>query len=389
MAKGISVAVGQQWAIYGNVKAKKAAPGCCLLATANKNQVQVAADFRADGHAVLVTDQEGLAFTDEGFLDNIDGTILSDCDLFLAQNDLHRSILLKRYPAARVVTAGNPRIDLLHTARHPPPLAEPYLLFNTSLALVNSVWGTEETASERLLSGAGITRQEVAERIRVERACQRELETLLKWTIDTTALRIVIRPHPAENTRMWEDFATGSPKVTVVAGSDPTPWIQHARIMVHCDSTTGIEASILGTPCINLAPIPSWSERFIMRDVNTTVPSIASARQLIEALLAGDHWPDRRQNVSTFFPQGGGKATAQYIATALEGANPLAPFGWHRAERTNEQRAKFSVSPEEFQQRAARVFAGAGLTFAKGLGLSILDDSLFLICPGDQPPVFQ
>src|SRR3954471_17235748 len=62
---GFTVIIGQQWAIYGNVLAKNAPPGCVLLTTANTNQVALMAGCRSEGHAVLASDQEGLAFADE------------------------------------------------------------------------------------------------------------------------------------------------------------------------------------------------------------------------------------------------------------------------------------------------------------------------------------
>src|SRR5690606_13069606 len=106
---------------------------------------------------LILSDQEGLPFADDGFLVNIDPDALSNCDLFLAQNETHRAILTTRYAdaRARIVATGSPRVDLLAKPAHPKPLAQPYVLFNTSFGLVNSVWGTTNDAAARLLAGAG------------------------------------------------------------------------------------------------------------------------------------------------------------------------------------------------------------------------------------------
>jgi surface carbohydrate biosynthesis protein len=386
---GFTVIIGQQWAIYGNVQAENAPVGACLFTTANANQAPVMARWRSAGHMVIASDQEGLPFAGEGFLANIDPPALAQCHVFLAQSDSHREILAARFPDAadRVVTAGSPRIDLLRGVRHPAPFPRPYLLFNTSFGLVNSIWGDVPTACQRLLSGAGITQDEIRERVRIEQSALAETTALLKACLARDDIDVVLRPHPSEDAKMWEALKTA--RLTVVTGSDPAPWMQHAAVVIHSESTTGIEGAILGARCLNLSPTPSWSRQFTMHKVNETVATAAAAGVKIDAYLRTGQWPHHDREAADLFPLHGARNTAQHLARVLEGAAPLTRMRWQRVQRTAEQRSKFSVTGAEFQQRAQAVFTNAGLDLAGKIGMAELDDSVFLAAPADRAPTLE
>jgi hypothetical protein len=252
--------------------------------------------------------------------------------------------------------------------------------------LVNSVWGTTNDAAARLLAGAGISKREIDERVQVEGLAYAELVALLKWTLDKTDVHVVLRPHPSENAKAWAAILPASPRLSIVTGSDPIPWMQHALVTLHSESTTGIEAALLGARCLNVSPSPAWSRRFVMNKVNPTVTGAAEAQSLMTTLLTDGTWPQVSHHLGGLFPRGGAQATARCIAETLTSAAPVTALRWQRVQRSDAQRAKISLTAVEFGRRAEAVFQNTGLTPAAPPGLVELDDSLFLLAPAAKMP---
>jgi len=71
---------------------------------------------------------------------------------------------------------------------------------------------------------------------------------------------IVVRPHPAENQKIYHRLGESNDGVRVINKGNVVPWLLAARALIHNGCTTGIEAYALGTPA--LAYRRSVEERF-------------------------------------------------------------------------------------------------------------------------------
>lgn len=69
-------------------------------------------------------------------------------------------------------------------------------------------------------------------------------------------LTVILRPHPNDNLKIWEQVKKDWPEnVKVVYQGIVTPWILASKVLVHNNCTTGIEAFAMGKPTIAYMPL--------------------------------------------------------------------------------------------------------------------------------------
>lgn len=367
---GYSVIVGQQWSIFAN--ARLCPPGCVFFKTTNKLQAEWMVEFAKRGHAVIVTDEECLPSSPSDYARMTHVDAIRASHAYLAINHLHAKAISEAYPdyATKITTVGNIRVDILRNARPPRPLAEDYILINTSFERLNSVFGDVQEAGMTWVIAAGHelnaeTEALVRERIDFERRALNETFALIDWLLARSRAKIVIRPHPSEAVAPWISKYGHNDRILIVEKSNPLPWMKHARVLIHSESTTGVEAAILGTPTINLSPPSPWRDRLIVSDVNVTVNNAAEAQSL---LLSTAPWPTPPLNADTLFPHNATERVAQAIASTLPKDSQGGELTWHRLKREPYMVDKFSVSLEEVREHLPG-------------RITLLDDSLFLVTP--------
>jgi surface carbohydrate biosynthesis protein len=373
---GYSVVIGQQWSMIVNLAMADAPKGAVLFKTANKIQAGLMANCAAAGHIVIASDEEALPAAIEHYGRTIDPAAADACHLFLAINPPHRDALIGVAPKFRdrIVVTGTARVDVLQGATSQRPRTEDYLLINTSFGRINSVWGDGRAAVDMWISAGGLepgpeTTKLVESRLAFERRTLEETHRLIDHLLATTPIDIVIRPHPSERPELWRERYGFRERVQIVPRSDPVPWMQHARVVIHSESSTGVEAAIMGVRALNFSPAAGWSERLIVNQVNVTARTAAEAEAVIARYVAGGPWPAAPQSTDSLFPSGGAAATAAILANALPAPGPHGITGWRRIDRTDLWKDKFTVSPEELRG----LIGGARIT--------VLDDSLFLLEP--------
>lgn len=376
LARGYSVVVGQQWGMIVNLAMGDAPAGAVLFKTANKIQGGLMANCAKSGHVVFASDEECLPAAVDDYARTTDESAVDPCYKYLAINALHRDALVRVYPAlkAKILVTGTARVDVLKNAPAERPKAQDYLLFNTSFGRLNSVWGDSNAAIDMWMDAGGHKPGPeftalVEERLAFERRTLEATHELIGELLRAAAIDIVIRPHPSERPELWLDRYAASPRVSVVPRSDPIPWMRHARMVIHNESSTGVEAAIMGVRALNFSPVAGWGRRLVVGDVNVTVRTTAQARHLIVDFLEGGAWPAPPRETDSLFPSGGAAATAAAIADTLPAPAPLAIKNWKQISRPDLWKDKFTVGLAE----ARAAIAGCAVTE--------LDDSLFLLTP--------
>ena len=381
---GLYAVVGHSWGLKGS--APVAPKGCFLFKTTNTIQAGAMKACRGIGYRVVASDEEAIAQNEANAPMTTDPMAIEHCDAFLTVNEGHKQGLLKKYPQARgkMDVVGSARFDILRAVKTPRPRERPYILVNMVFGLINGSWGDLDTAVDVYCRALNLdlndpaAKQQVEDRIAYERAALRETEALIDRLLAETAVEIVVRPHPSEEPAYWQRRYGAQPRVIVVGRSDPVPWIQHAAVMVHCDSTTGIEAAILGTPCVNLSPDDAWASRLIISTANYTVRDAEAAVDAIRVSLSGGAIPPAPRPGDDLFPKGAAKKTALAIKRLLPKPARLTEFMWNQIPLTDLQKDKFTVTLDEAKASMERMFALAG---ARPTALRVLDESVFLVSP--------
>jgi len=70
-------------------------------------------------------------------------------------------------------------------------------------------------------------------------------------------LRIVVRPHPAEDKTRWNQIASITKNIFVDGRFTAQPWLEECVVLLQNGSTTAVEAAVIGKPVINYGEVLS------------------------------------------------------------------------------------------------------------------------------------
>ena len=416
--RGLHVVMGQQWALSKNIF--NVPPGLFLFKTVNEIQATQMIDARDAGHAVTASDEEVLACAcDACFKSGMGPTAAQLLDKFFAQSEHHAQIVIDQYQemAEKIVITGNPRIDLLSSWGQRSIRAEtelirkkygPYVLFNSNFAWVNSIWNPREDTKQIAIRTGRLVEDDpnsVAAYDSIyewERSNMEEFEKTIKWAIKNLQNHtIIIRPHPGENASYWHSAFSDLDRVLIVDGTTHIPWTLGAEVLVHTSCSTGMEATILGTPALSITPRAEAAQHEYLL-TNAVNPTVNTWRDAAEALTAycdrkvgplADTAPYQKTLESHFPEIGGGQAAAKIGAALLSlveqrggmvdpkySWNLRSGHPWIQVERRSEWIQKFSVDSEELASRLKAMGNLVGLK--ESINIQKIDDSLFLVFPG-------
>ena len=179
----------------------------------------------------------------------------------------------------KLFLCGNPRFDLLRKELlpfHTPKVSEyseeygKIILLNTNFGFYNHYRSPEEVrnmlANFPLSSEAGFIDGWIDFQHAGFDAFRDILPLLSKKFPDYS---IVLRPHPSENHKKWEDICGKFENVSMRADGNVHEWIIASEVIVHFNCTTAVEAFILGVAPITYRPIQQ--EKY-----ENTLPKIVS-----------------------------------------------------------------------------------------------------------------
>lgn len=228
--------------------------------------------LKAQGFSVLHLDEEGGFYTggEEGWRDmldrRLDPRVLGDEDAVCTWGEWQANYYRGRSADAsgpKVVATGHPRFDLYHPrfrdffAKDVDALNARfgrYALVNTNMSLANSSYGRYfalERAARESADDPGWRCSLVgawSAQVRALAAFVRLVHRLDEAVDD--GLRIVVRPHPAEDHCFYEKAFDGLTSVVVVREGSVAPWILGSEVVVHDGCTTAIEATLAGKPVV-------------------------------------------------------------------------------------------------------------------------------------------
>ncbi len=130
------------------------------------------------------------------------------------------------------------------------------ILINTRFASINVL---DESASFRNLKNLGVlkTQEDVEnynQNIKEERKIFNEFLELIKLLSKIDGINITIRPHPAENDKVYRDFSLLFDTVRVDKETNLIDQILEHDCVIHEGCTTAVEAAAVGRPVFGLRP---------------------------------------------------------------------------------------------------------------------------------------
>lgn len=254
-----------------------------------------------DNHVVTALDEEGLVYRNqEDYLRRrISVSALERCVRFFAWGDVHRAAVASKAPqlAERILSIGNPRIDLLRPGireifrQEAEALSERYgrfVLLNSNFGTYNHSLGSDYVA--RMWAASGWTNnRESAELLRHTIEFQRRLFDEFVELVQALAsalppeVGIVLRPHPSERHESWQARLGHIESFKLIYEGAVVPWLLAAEALVHNSCTTGIEAALLERPSFAFLPFRDRSVECVLP--NDVSDAIESREDLLDSVL--------------------------------------------------------------------------------------------------------
>jgi surface carbohydrate biosynthesis protein len=227
------------------------------------------------GHEILTWDEEALVHlpAETYYSRRLSPTAIRyNSHLFAWGED--NAELWRRYPGLPsdlpIHVTGNPRSDMLRPdlRSYYEPEAQQlqndygdFILLNTNFNHVNAFFPAQNLF--RPVKKAGETPQfgkaavgmsrEYAEGLRDHKE---DVFNAFKQVISALAQafpdhKIIVRPHPTENQKVYQDIAGDCANVLVTNEGNVVPWLMAAKAVIHNGCTTGVEAYVMGVPAVS------------------------------------------------------------------------------------------------------------------------------------------
>ena len=302
--QGYSVIITKKESFYRNKNFLKS--GYVFLKSYGPNYFGEIRKIKKLGHLICAMDEEGIMyFSAEDYKKkNIFEKNLDYIDyIFTWGNDDYKLVTnaLKKFKE-KIFKTGSPRIDILkkpvngiyhEEAKEIKKQHKQFFLFNTFFTKTNHFFTTDpfghkNNYGESLL-GLGFSKDSIVYKNGVQ------MEKLQKDTLKEAILfvekfaakfknkKLIIRPHPSENHKIWHDLSNKFENVeTIYDQKSACSWILASEFAISSNCTTSVEAFILGKLNYNFKPYTN--ERVEFKLPKITGINVSSTEEMIKKI---------------------------------------------------------------------------------------------------------
>lgn len=228
----------------------------------------------------------------ESFISRFGSASLAQVEFVMCWGPDDYKTLTERFPAFRdrFIQTGSPRADLWeprlekYWAHSPSISAAPYILVSSNMGIQRDHPGSFFTDPEN----QSFDRQHLVERLEITSQKYQALASFTQaieyLSKNLENVRIVVRPHPVEDERVWERLLKDLPGVSVIRDGAVTDWLLGAAALVHNGCTTAIEATISMKKVINFTPFDQKYLRF-SNNLGTTTRNLEELEVAVRAAI--------------------------------------------------------------------------------------------------------
>jgi surface carbohydrate biosynthesis protein len=228
-------------------------PDLVLVNYTRPNNADLIKSYKRAGILVGVLDTEGIGGKNpDQFAEMVKSVGCTDLvDLYCVWGQAQHAAFLRHgtVPAALLRATGCPRYDFCaapwRAALPRPPVEPGYVLINTNFPVANPRFSNSSSDEEEAMVQAGFSR-EFARQFIIDagKAYRSVLETSIRLAKHFKNVQFVLRPHPFENIGSYDALAE-LPNFHVRQDGTSLEWISGARVLVHQNCSTAIEATML------------------------------------------------------------------------------------------------------------------------------------------------
>lgn len=260
--------------------------------------------YKTLGLKVIVLDTEGIGGRNaREFAELSTKTKLNhlvDSYLFWGPEQLKACKQISNKQPIEMAVTGCPRFDFLTSpwkaCIQKNNLNREYILVNTNFPTVNPLYSSGLKSEREILLRTGFNKDSVDEIIRQNFSAY----SGVKKTVGLMAEKfpnetIIIRPHPFESIDGYKELTTNK-NIRIIKDGSANSWISNAKLLIHLNCSTAIEASIMGIPVYQL----NWLngdqiDRELPRSLSE---SISSEQELFEKLNQSKPNSSKKPSVS-------------------------------------------------------------------------------------------
>lgn len=290
-------------------------PDLVLLNYTRPNNADLIKSYKRAGILVGVLDTEGIGGKNaDQFAEMVKSAGCPDLvDLYCVWGQAQHAAFLRHgtVPADLIHVTGCPRYDFCappwRAALPKPAVASGYVLINTNFPTVNPRFSNSSSDEQEAMVQAGFTREFARQFIaEAGHAYRSVLDTSIKLAKHFSDVQFVLRPHPFENIRSYDALAE-LPNAHVLQDGTSLEWISGARLLIHQNCSTAIEATMLkveplsmewfNTPALRLDPASKVSRTagseadlidLVTRGLDQRLPPVAAETETFRSQIIGD-----------------------------------------------------------------------------------------------------
>jgi len=395
--RGVSVCIGQQWAIFGAFN--QLPPGAVLYKSYHKIYWEGMQHARKFGHAVFACEEEIFGYIAPRVIRKVIHEGLGDLvDGIFSSGPVESEILAEF--KVRTYNTGNARADLLSkdfAYLYEDGIAAVkkkfgnYILINSNFGLTNSTWPSIDVVIQNAVaSGVLNPKDQISvkyfqDALNHENACKEIIAGFLRYVSRTRKKSVIVRPHPGEALPLWQQICSGLENVHIIREGGHQQWTFGSDLLVHAGCTTGFEAQVAHIPAISVNPLKDnlYAETLVANYVNLVSGSLFDLKLKLDLAEAGKlDFKGELDATSAAYTGADGRTCADAIADVLaaaaeqrEAARDLSRVRWN--PDVPQLKQKCDVSLEEASQLYNAVRPGSDVRTA----MTQVANSLFLIEP--------
>ena len=296
--QGMGVVIGPKYDV--NKLAEKLKPGVYFGIGFHSSAAKIARTLRLKGHYIVSQDEEGLVrFPDKFYSEyRVDEDIHDVSDLLLCWGESHLEVMRTTLGKSEKLRAvGNSRIDLLGSefrkifrdeVQNIVSRYGEFLLVNGNFGSANHALGDEYWIAELRRRGwfdSDIKRDYQERRIGFQKKILFEMAELVKQ-IASKGHKVIVRPHPSENLKFWEEIAReDEDNISIVREGNVLSWMLASKLVIHNGCTTAIEGRLLGKPVFSYRPeYDHYVESYLPNAISENVNNVDRLIELIDGL---------------------------------------------------------------------------------------------------------
>lgn len=269
-------------------------PDMVVLNYFRKNNLELVRLYKKLGIVVAVVDTEGLTASPEHYaqlIHSVGSMELVDLYCVWGRGQYEAVRACGELADSRLVLTGCQRNDF---ASYPWRAAlrshreADYVLINTNFPVANPRFSAGQSAEIETMLGNNVKRSFAEQFVRdnVE-VCEKVKSTIARLAHDFPHQRFVLRPHPFERLEGYVELSQLN-NVEVIQEGTSFEWLACAKLLLHLNCSTAIEATMLGVPALSL----EWLNKDTLRlktagDVSTPLSSYADLADAIRHSIAG------------------------------------------------------------------------------------------------------